>query len=184
MKKHLKILSLLLLPLSMMAQESRLYIGERAKMPVVSTSISTYIKPIVKSELNVDKNTAVGEFYKSLLIKNTGPKPAQKVANVVVFENKSNQDNLYSDENISVSNVYPNPANDFTKVEYHIKNRRSKASLTINNIVGGQLSNYSLDPNEREITISTRDLENGIYFYQLIVDGHKVATKKMLVRHF
>ena len=175
------IFALALFSLTAFGQESRLNIGENPKLPVLSSNLGTFVKPI-SSEVNLNRNSAVSDFYKALLISPT-KKPEAKSVKAASFENKEMADFMYNDANISVSSVYPNPANDVAKISYQIKNRRSKAILTVHNIVGGQLTSTTLDPFEKELSISTRTWDNGIYFYQLIVDGKKVATKKMLVRH-
>jgi hypothetical protein len=45
------------------------------------------------------------------------------------------------------------------------------------------MQEFTLNKNDRKLRVNTRDMPTGLYFYQLSVDGKKVATKKMLVRH-
>jgi hypothetical protein len=51
------------------------------------------------------------------------------------------------------------------------------------NVLGAPIAEYNLDRNDRKVRIVTRDLSTGYYLYQLSVDGKKVATKRLLVRH-
>lgn len=161
-------------------ESSRLNVGANPKLPNVKSDFNGYLVRAVPSEVSYSKSAAVSDFYKKLLItskKTTKPTPK------VVFNNKEMEDYLFSNEKVVVSNVYPNPANDFAYIDFKVKERSSKASISFHNIVGGQLSAVNLDPLDDKIAVSTRNWDNGIYFYQLIVDGKKVATKKLLVRH-
>jgi hypothetical protein len=134
----------------------------------------------VPTEVSYDKSAAVSEFYKKLLITTSkSVKPTPKV----VFNNKEMDDYLFSNERVVVSNVYPNPANDYAYIDFRVKDRSTKASISFHNILGGQLSAVPLDASDEKIAIPTRNWDNGIYYYQLVVDGKKVATKKLLVRH-
>lgn len=161
-------------------ESSRLNVGNNSKLPNVKSNLNGYLVKNVASEVTVDKSIAVSNFYKQLLIVS---KPKPTVSSKLVFNNKSIEDNLFVDDKIVVSNVYPNPANDYANIDYNIKDNSAKATLSFHNLVGSQLKAVDLDSFERKVSVSTRNWENGIYFYQLIIDGKKVATKKLLVRH-
>jgi hypothetical protein len=45
------------------------------------------------------------------------------------------------------------------------------------------MQEYTLNKAERKVRVNTKDMPTGLYFYQLSLEGKKVATKKMLVRH-
>ena len=93
------------------------------------------------------------------------------------------EDLLYASERLTVSNIYPNPAHDVADLDYQFNTNVGSASITLLNILGSPIAEYTLDRNERKVRIQTRDLPNGYYFYQLTVEGTKVATKKLLVKH-
>lgn len=90
---------------------------------------------------------------------------------------------MYASDQLTVSNIYPNPANDFADIDYAMSNGVGSASITLLNILGSPIAEYTLDRNERKVRLQTRDLPTGYYFYQLSVEGAKVATKKLLVKH-
>ena len=58
-----------------------------------------------------------------------------------------------------------------------------EAKLVLLNVLGAPIAEYGLDRNDRKVRIVTRDLATGYYLYQLSVEGKKVATKRLLVRH-
>lgn len=90
---------------------------------------------------------------------------------------------LFVNDKISVSNVYPNPASEYAEIDFTISSGLRDAKLTFYNVLGSEIQGFTLNKNERKLRVNTRDMPTGLYFYQLSVDGKKVATKKMLVRH-
>jgi hypothetical protein len=142
------------------------------------------------------KNKAINEHYRSLLIAQpitkagartataeSSPAPATAEARSAPEQEGKSENRLYANERIWVSNVYPNPADDVTEVDYQISGSVGEAKLALLNVLGVPVAEYSLDRNDRKVRIVTRDYATGYYLYQLSVDGKKVATKRLLVRH-
>ena len=81
--------------------------------------------------------------------------------------------------------LYPNPTNTFSKLNYTIVSE-STVSISMIDILGHETlllpqmkviaSNYSLD-------IPTANLSNGIYIVRLIVNGDEIQSKKLMVEH-
>ena len=93
------------------------------------------------------------------------------------------EEQLYSNDKITVSNIYPNPASEYAELDYSISSGVRDAKLIIYNVLGSQMQELPLNKNDRKLRVITSEMPTGLYFYQLAVDGKKVATKKMLVRH-
>ena len=163
--------------------QSRLNIGKNPIPSTISTKpVSAYIvRGKVPSEITVNSNTAINAFYRDLLVKNTSSKVIIAKSSFkleIVNENK-----LYVDKDLTISNIYPNPAHEFAIIDYNLKDSRKNAKISFSNILGGSVGEYNLDSFDNSLRISTENWDNGIYFYQLILEGKKVATKKLLVRH-
>ncbi len=90
---------------------------------------------------------------------------------------------LYTSDQISVSNIYPNPASEKAELDYNITGNIREAKLLIYNVLGTSVGSYTLNRMDRKLYVNTREMSTGVYFYQLSIEGKKVATKKMLVRH-
>ena len=142
------------------------------------------------------KNKAINEHYRTLLIAQPSVKSGARATTVETSNAPSTADarpapeqegktenRLFANERIWVSNVYPNPADDVAEIDYQINGSVGEAKLVLLNVLGAPVSEYGLDRNERKMRIVTRDFATGYYLYQLSVDGKKVATKRMLVRH-
>ena len=100
----------------------------------------------------------------------------------MVDENvRNSEDLMFSNDRIVVSNVYPNPASESAEIDYMLTS--GEAKITLLNVLGTPISEFTLDRSERKLRIPTRSMETGVYLYLLSIDGRKVATKKLLVRH-
>lgn len=145
--------------------------------------------------LSLQKPMALNNFYRSLLFSNTSATESTAVVASEAVEKTVEkrspvaetsvrlEEQLYSNDKITVSNIYPNPASEYAEVDYAMSADIRDAKLIFYNVLGSQMQEYSLSRNESKLRINTREMSTGLYFYQLALDGKKVATKKMLVRH-
>jgi len=150
--------------------------------------------------LGLQKPQALNNYYRALLFANPVPAGSTAIDNSELntaaaverserrtygFEERTrgSDEQLYSSDRITVSNVYPNPASDFAELDYSVQSSVRDAKVIIYNVLGSPVAEYVLDKSDRKLRINTREMPTSVYFYQLAVDGKKVATKKMLVRH-
>jgi hypothetical protein len=154
--------------------ESRLNIGQTPKKTVVSNSLLAKNSSLSKGISFNSKNNYT-QFYRDLLIHNSLKKTEARVVVSQIQESGV--------EKISVSNIYPNPANDYAYIDYTVNGSFTAANLSFFNLLGKQLAEYPLTKSSDKLRINTSSWESGIYMYQLIIDGKKIATKKLLVRH-
>jgi len=170
--------------------KSRLDIGKKPTTKAEVQKLSYVGKPMPK-EVKLDKPTVVNQYFRNALL-NGSPKPAVvKTSNTETVTasvernvgNGSEPDKLFSNDKITVSNIYPNPANDFAMVDYSITGNVNDASMSFYNLLGNEVGNFELDKNDRKLKVQTTNWDSGVYLYQLVVDGKKVVTKKLLVRH-
>ena len=186
---------------------SRLELGRtasprKATPPVLKTQRFSMVPEPVLSGLDragaaaIRKNKAINDHYRSLLLAQPSVKAGARAATAETNsapptadtrqapeQEGKTENRLYTNERIWVSNVYPNPADDVAEVDYQINGSVGEAKLVLLNVLGAPVSEYGLDRNERKVRIVTRDFATGYYLYQLSVDGKKVATKRLLVRH-
>ena len=155
------------------------------------------LRNLPEKNLNPNRALSINQYYRNLLsapptarqlvVKPVFAEPVATPSSVVVERNAEEQtaatDKLYSSERLTVSNLYPNPANDYTLVDYAVGATSGQTRLSFFNVLGSPVGEYELDRNERRLRISTNDWPNGIYFYQLALEGRTLATKKLLVRH-
>lgn len=174
---------------------SRLNMVGKKKTPATQNiKFSNFSSGASYKPLTLQNPKALNRFYTSFLFASANAADNNALA-VEVAEKSSEKKSpaleaqlraeelLFVNDKISVSNVYPNPASEYAEIDFTINPGLRDAKLTFYNVLGSQMQEFTLNKNDRKLRINTRDMATGLYFYQLSVDGKKVATKKMLVRH-
>lgn len=105
------------------------------------------------------------------------------VENNKVEEAISTEDRLFNNDKLIVSNIYPNPADDYATIDYVMSSQVNEVKITFYNVLGSEVKEEVLDKEQGRLRISTKEWGNGIYLYQLSADGRSLVTKKLLVRH-
>ena len=99
------------------------------------------------------------------------------------IQSKGNSENyLFSNDRVWVSHVYPNPALDFVDIDFQIASTVREVRLTFYNVLGQEVKDVALEKDQKSMHIPLRELNSGMYMYQLSIDGRSVATKKLIVR--
>lgn len=99
---------------------------------------------------------------------------------VIVVNNKSVYDTIQEEFIVgdNILSVYPNAASNMVIIEIGSTNLK-KANVLIKNISGKTvLTKLDVGSEKSEIDIS--DLQNGIYFIELISSGELITTKKLI----
>ncbi|MBW8049090.1 MAG: PKD domain-containing protein [Cytophagales bacterium] len=77
--------------------------------------------------------------------------------------------------------LYPNPNNGNFKIDYQLS-KGKKGKLTIFDIMGKKIFTYPLVNETDNLKISKDEvLENGLYFYQIIINNNIVRREKLLI---
>ena len=107
--------------------------------------------------------------------------PNDSIAVVMKFMSGSGV-GINTTKNITkVSNAYPNPAKNYFFIDYEFENAQS-AQIQILNVLGSTVKTQYLANMNGKAKVDITKLNNGIYFYNVIVDGEKIASKKLVVR--
>lgn len=86
-----------------------------------------------------------------------------------------------SSKTYKLSNAYPNPANNLFNINYDLSGA-NKASVEIINIIGGIVRSEEINTQSSSASIDVSSLNNGVYFYNIIVDGRKIKSKKLIIQ--
>ncbi len=125
---------------------------------------------------NAKQNSVTNPTFTSQLTKNN-PNSTTKEANPKM----SNK--MFFNDKLIVSNVFPNPANEFAEIQFTLSASINEAKITFFSILGLPMKVVVLNKEDRKVSIPTKEMQNGIYLYQLSVDGKTLATKKLFVKH-
>jgi hypothetical protein len=83
--------------------------------------------------------------------------------------------------NYYVSNISPNPASTNISLNYDLKNSMQPASVKIYNMLGTLVKTVALDAYANNTKIDITALEDGLYFYSVVVGGNAVKTSRLIV---
>ena len=90
-------------------------------------------------------------------------------------------------EDISVveefSNAYPVPASDVVNFDYSFSSNVSSAMTAVYNMMGQEVLRSDIGSMSGKLSLNVSDLNDGIYFYSLIVNGKTEKSNKLVVRH-
>ena len=94
------------------------------------------------------------------------------------------QSNTYSDTTgISISNPFPNPANENVTFKFTLGSSYHSAYMVIYDLLGNKKIEKQLFDNVGIVTLDTSELLGGIYFYALKINDKSYFTRKMFVKH-
>ncbi|MDV3307720.1 MAG: T9SS type A sorting domain-containing protein [Cyclobacteriaceae bacterium] len=99
-----------------------------------------------------------------------------------VIEERRRQSSIYNSRYITVQDVYPNPASDYAYVDYRLLEDQVSARIVVHSVLGNIMGEYELPSFESQAKILTGNLNAGIYFYTLYIDGEAVMTRKLIVK--
>lgn len=77
--------------------------------------------------------------------------------------------------------AYPNPASSVVNFDYNI-NASDRASVSVYNLLGQEVKSQQVNGMQGHLSVSVADLNEGIYFCKLFVNGSAVSTEKFVVK--
>ncbi len=81
-----------------------------------------------------------------------------------------------------VENAFPNPANDFSILPYHLPNGTAEGEIQILNMNGKLVKTYRVDTNFDHLRISTGQFPRGTYLYRLVSGNFSSKANKLIVK--
>ena len=132
----------------------------------------------------INGNTSVGYETVPAICASSGNRdfqiPKDTVLNVVCFSECMDCLNVGIAERATTENVnlYPNPTNDFSVLEFENNNIRT---ISIINTLGSIVRSYS-NINETSLTIEKNDLKKGIYFIIIRASENNISTTKWVIQ--
>ena len=83
--------------------------------------------------------------------------------------------------NITVSNLYPNPAVNNVSIQYNLDGTHN-AELEIRNVLGSIVKTIKIEEMQGILSIDVSDLTNGVYFYSFIANNTIIKSKKLVIQ--
>lgn len=151
-------------------------------------SISEFSKKVEPGEtVNVNYVLETGMIpgqssFKFEIAPKGNPSDSREHAVNVNVEEKSVRNYLFQSKEITVHEIYPNPFQDQAIIDYKVADPFVKAKIVIHNVLGKPITDFDLDAGESKIKIFADEMNPGVYFYTLYINGSGVATRKIMVR--
>lgn len=83
---------------------------------------------------------------------------------------------------VNTSNAYPNPAVDYTTIQYNLLKAKENTELHIYDALGRRVQTVTIGQvYEGQSLLDTRRHANGVYIYEIVQDGKQVLNGKFIV---
>lgn len=86
------------------------------------------------------------------------------------------------ENNNRLGNAAPNPARESVKIDYQFKPTAQHASIRISNLMGQTVLESPLTTASGTVQLSLSGLQEGVYFYSLVIENQVNITRKLIVR--
>ncbi len=107
--------------------------------------------------------------------------PTDSVYIQVHFDATSGINDISKD--IIFSNAYPNPASVSTTISYSLPANSNNTRIIIRDLLGATVKEILITDFKGKKTIITSDMDDGIYFYSLVLDEKIITSKKLIIRN-
>jgi len=101
---------------------------------------------------------------------------ANDVVRSQITQNTSSVNGYSIDQNV------PNPFSDRTSIRFQLAPGVETATLSIFNLNGGFLKDYSLEGNTGEVEILASEIGKGMFIYRLNRNGQEIISKRMIIK--
>lgn len=81
----------------------------------------------------------------------------------------------------ALGTAYPNPASAQVSIDYKLQAGTRDAFIRIYDIAGRQIMTHPLNPAEKTAKLQVNELDEGIYFYALIIDNKPLIVRKLII---
>ncbi len=90
-------------------------------------------------------------------------------------------DNVAESHHVSFGHAYPNPASSVVRFNYDL-GTTANVEARVYNLLGQEVMRQALNGLQGQVSFSVAELNEGIYFCNLIVDGQALKTEKFVVK--
>ena len=108
----------------------------------------------------------------------TEDNPSQRISIIVKFH-KSGEGVEEITHPVAMGQAYPNPATTMVNFDY---SGGGALSAVVYNLMGQEVMRQELNANNGQLSLSVADLQEGIYFCTMMVNGRAMTTQKFVVK--
>ena len=90
-------------------------------------------------------------------------------------------DDLTKNTKNSFSLAYPNPASNQVSFDYTLSDQTINAYIRVHNLLGTVVKETRLDYFSGKLILDVCDLNEGFYFYSIVVNNEVIDTKRLVI---
>ncbi len=146
----------------------------------VSTAARTEAKGNLPFKIYLNPDTEGGvAIYKYNFIDQLDP---NNKASIVVKWTVRNVTSLGENSLTNKFSIAPNPVTNNTTINFEDALKYDQQSIEVLNIIGEKVQTIRLEKGARKVQVNTEEMSSGIYFVNIVVDGARVGSRKMIVK--
>jgi len=84
---------------------------------------------------------------------------------------------------VDIAKAYPNPSSDYCRLEYKLPTGVDEALLVLFDSKGTEVAQFRIDRSFSDLLIPVYDYLPGVYVYQLIANGERMAEERIVIQH-
>lgn len=97
------------------------------------------------------------------------------------FKDPTSVDDELLPEGFGISKIFPNPANEMTKIEFSYNKEEDFPHLELYDINGNKLYDYEICKCEDFLYLNTKEFSNGTYYIQMVGNNRKSKNQMLLI---
>ena len=82
----------------------------------------------------------------------------------------------------SISEIYPNPATNYANLDFNLTPSVKNAKVRVINLLGSVVKEANIENGTNQLKLDVSDLDNGVYFYSVLINGETYKTRKLVIR--
>lgn len=90
---------------------------------------------------------------------------------------------LRTNKRVLLSDVYPNPGNDYIYITFVLPEERERAFVNVFDTGGKKVQTLDITKVHGIIEVNTASYNTGSYLYEIVLDGKSISNGKFVIQH-
>lgn len=79
------------------------------------------------------------------------------------------------------SSIFPNPSSTTASISYEMKEQYSHGKIVVYDMLGNSVKEIAIADKQGVARLNVSDLNEGVYFYSIVLDNKAITTQKLIV---
>ena len=109
--------------------------------------------------------------------------PADSVYGTIAINSVVGLEFIEATNRNEILEIHPNPAKEAVALNYTLAQNIEHGELVLRNMLGSQVYKVDLMGSAGQVVVPVESLNNGVYFFTMIVDNEARETRRLVVNH-